>query len=822
MASAVQVAVQKILGVFNAQNGTLVGFTTSGEMPYQSVLGSAAICSTLANLRLTPHSQSQYAFVTGATTAGDGLGGNYFYNANDNSSGAWLLGSIAGGVLNVSQLYNGTIAIGQSISRGDTGAVIGTIASGSGTTWTLSGFAGSIQGPLIFTCDNNSSYVVAIDGGRWDIVSTLAAIPQNLLPAATDTYNLGASGLEWLNVYGKNGIFSTLAVTTVSSSLVPTTDNSETLGTSSDAWAQLYLGANHTPVLGTNGAIGYWPQITAESGVTVVNPQYYYGNVMRYGATGNGSTDDKAAFAAANTVGYPIIIPPGTYRIASALSLSVNCAFAQGAVLKPDGSVTVTINGIIYAGNWQIFNLSNSGALIRGVFSGTDGCVLFQWWGAACNGSSSGAAGTDDCVPVQQCFDALAAAGTGNVRLLVGNYVTLTAKNVLITGTLNSGIGTYVPKIIGAGNDCCGFNYPNMPYTEASPNTSLYNTFGALVVQTAQGLPGNTMKDFIQDVAMNGNVGTGSNGTWALEVRHSNMLSPRNVAFNANQGGIILHNYNSGTWTEYFQAYRCFFGYNCLTSLRYKVTSGNNSFKKSGLVECLLTNYGAGNPSGDNTAHYSVIVDSGATPYQAPLTISAAGDGTHAFTIIENNCASGFVSFYGDISTETGRNLCTIASGSATITPIVGRWIDFETPNSPGTAVFSEHLGYASGTLLFIEGKTSNYISAMAVGANTLTSRFIQAFHAGYIREITLELYAANYLYRYVLHVGGGNSTPAVISTLASTNGAGYGAPTFSTDSNGQLIVTNSSWPASTVKAWWTEKILNATNINVTTDYMPL
>ena len=58
-----------------------------------------------------------------------------------------------------------------------------------------------------------------------------------------------------------------------------------------------------------------------------------YNIVTDYGATGNGTTDDTAAFTAAMAVGGAIAVPAGTYRVS--------------AVVCPPASVPATATLVI-------------------------------------------------------------------------------------------------------------------------------------------------------------------------------------------------------------------------------------------------------------------------------------------------------------------------------------------------------------------------------------------------------------------------------------------------------------------------------------------
>jgi hypothetical protein len=85
-------------------------------------------------------------------------------------------------------------------------------------------------------------------------------------------------------------------------------------------------------------------------------------DVTAEAADPTGVADARAAFVAAE-VSDNVFVPPGTYRIASNLTLSKNLRFARGAKIKPDSGVTVTITGQIDAGPWKIFDLSAGGTV---------------------------------------------------------------------------------------------------------------------------------------------------------------------------------------------------------------------------------------------------------------------------------------------------------------------------------------------------------------------------------------------------------------------------------------------------------------------------
>jgi hypothetical protein len=109
----------------------------------------------------------------------------------------------------------------------------------------------------------------------------------------------------------------------------------------------------------------------------IFGPDY---SVADYFATGAGVTDDRFAFVAADAASSYIVVPPGTYRISSNLTITGTLEFKPGAVLKPDFGVTVTLSGEIVAGAWQIFD-GSVGGFIAGLVRNQ--MVLPDWWGAA-------------------------------------------------------------------------------------------------------------------------------------------------------------------------------------------------------------------------------------------------------------------------------------------------------------------------------------------------------------------------------------------------------------------------------------------------------
>lgn len=122
------------------------------------------------------------------------------------------------------------------------------------------------------------------------------------------------------------------------------------------------------------------------------------------GATiGDGTTDARAAFAAvAVATAGPVTVFPGTYAIASDLTLSCPLTMQAGAVLKPANGVTVTLGGAVTAGLYQIFDCSAGGSIVVATPTSHNGIDIVMnpvWFGA-----DMGPFANDGTSAFQKCF----------------------------------------------------------------------------------------------------------------------------------------------------------------------------------------------------------------------------------------------------------------------------------------------------------------------------------------------------------------------------------------------------------------------------------
>ncbi len=129
-----------------------------------------------------------------------------------------------------------------------------------------------------------------------------------------------------------------------------------------------------------------------------------------------GAVSLDSVVAAAGSDNTEIIIGAGSYSIASDLIIpsNISLSFAKGAILSIATTKTLTVNGTIEAGLYQIFSCAGTGKVTLGT-SAVKGAYP-QWWGAV--GDFNGVTGTNNMAA----FKSAVGSGAKNVIVPDGDY----------------------------------------------------------------------------------------------------------------------------------------------------------------------------------------------------------------------------------------------------------------------------------------------------------------------------------------------------------------------------------------------------------------
>lgn len=536
-----------------------------------------------------------------------------------------------------------------------------------------------------------------------------------------------------------------------------------TLRTSADVL--IYTQDNVNDQLLSQAAIGgkLYPLTLAEQSEAVTPSNFAYPtnlyDVRRTGAVGNDIADDHDAFEKADSVAGSLFVPRGTYKIGSNLTLSRNIVFEEGAILKPSNAVTITINGWINAGDWQVFDTS-----VGGVISGSikNPRLLPEWWGAAGDDS------TDDTTPIQECAKACKDAGYKGVQL--------GAKTYRITDTIDAN-----------GNDSLDFDAPSwygVDYRKSVLNSVGFGSSKPML--KFRGGSGETSGAIIEGIGFKGHT-TNSIG---IQFAGKNGVRVRSCRFSALNVGVHWYNEDSGSFTEYCTVECSRFESTVATKGYYSKSSGDASMNGCGFKDrCMFV----------HNLNNVIFIDSGCIVYNAPLDCQLWSEAD--ITLISNSSGNA-ATFHGQLTWEARASPGKITFGATAGIAFSGSMVGNHENVELGTFVQCMATAFASGGSVTVIGGRSGKSISVTTGANTLA---LSAALTGYPRLVTAQFRATNYDYRYLLFVaysgGGAAGVVATLATTHTTNGAGYGAPTLSVDTSGRLVATNAGWPASGVTA---------------------
>jgi len=128
---------------------------------------------------------------------------------------------------------------------------------------------------------------------------------------------------------------------------------------------------------GTKGFhLVHYPPLSGETGV--VNYEYPVGDVRRYGATGDGITDDTVSLRAWATVGGDLVLPAGTYLFDNTTTGLTEFPSNTNVVLSPSAKIKFTAQGNAGIVITSKSNIDLTGGLIEGLPGTTTGSEGFS------------------------------------------------------------------------------------------------------------------------------------------------------------------------------------------------------------------------------------------------------------------------------------------------------------------------------------------------------------------------------------------------------------------------------------------------------------
>ena len=419
-------------------------------------------------------------------------------------------------------------------------------------------------------------------------------------------------------------------------------------------------------------------------------------------------------------------------------------AQARPTASEPSGNGEVVVRSRLVDVGGQVYNVKAYGAKGDGV--------------------------TDDAAAIQAAINAAIAAGGGIVFFPPGTYET--------TSTLSKPMSFGGPSIIGA-----GYNSTSISYS---------GTGSSLYIQGGSGA--------LSGIEVSGITFNGTSSSNGIEIDGQNGILIRMCQFGTNAVGVLLNNKTSGAFTELDVCEHCNFTSTCATALKYLQTNGVNSFHGSGLLYS-TAHVVSGSPV--------ISVCNQCLPYNAPMSLQVWGDATGTL-IQNNNTGSPLVqncNWYGDITLEPGVNTITLGSGGANARSFFNGRI-----NSLGGNWTWGNLVPVQNFTTMVDGtvrgllRPTNFGAALTTGASTIVIPYL-GFFGGSVNALLLQVDVTgpNYYYSYMLYFtpafGSIAATVATIANGRTLNLTGWGAPAFSVDGSGDLVITNANYPASGVWA---------------------
>lgn len=414
-----------------------------------------------------------------------------------------------------------------------------------------------------------------------------------------------------------------------------------------------------------------------------------------YGAKCDGTSNDRAAFAAADATSAslgPIYVAGGTCVIGTSITLTHDFTFGSGGLLKPASGALITFNGSIQAGPFKIFDTSAGGSILVGSsFRGLSDYV--EWWGAG-HGVAA-----DDFASFNSALAFAASSLHGLTSYMASAAYTITTTvNAFITSTAGQSIvlegsGGMSPRISCTGNTACfywkgnendspfdGYRSGMRNFQLIGTNNSADTTATAIKISNNYGFIFDNYnianfsygRDFLID-----NVAASGPGGFTEGTIFSNGLDSGRIAFEftAESGG--SNSFNGTIW----QNETC--RMNDVAAYKACITLDHDTFRKT-LYNCQINmlmfsaetgnfDYVSAQNSGTANVANEIASCTGriATDGISPIT-GADGVLFHAYDLTASS--GGIGEFVDDTFTVTGVNPVTLDLSSSSAPPVVPQY----------------------------------------------------------------------------------------------------------------------------------------------------
>ena len=296
-----------------------------------------------------------------------------------------------------------------------------------------------------------------------------------------------------------------------------------------------------------------------------------------------------------------------------------------------------------------------------------------------------------------------------------------------------------------------------------------------------QGLPALVAGGSISNLTIENPGGT------CLELAGPVGFTMNQVRFNDAKLGLLFHNRDAGSYTEFCVADSCYFEEGLDVAIEYKVTAGDPSFHGSGFRGCVI-NQRAG------ATKNSIIIRTGCTVYNAPWDGIWFGRVAGLGMVLNESSQPARV--FGHLSFESFGDDFLIVQPSS-----IGNVIYAGTMARAGSAahrgdkfILATDFSYNNdGSASFHPAFRQAQYAAASGATPTL-----EVFAGGLF---TVKVQGSNYCYQHLVYASSYATDPlngftTIIATGEASNGAGYGPPTY-TVANGRLVINHASFPAS-------------------------